>query len=160
MAIDVGKATGNISHNNKNISEVITNASNNATGSVGAAAKEFFSGKVQFTGESLAGIDEANLGTFISAVESYRDGVQEIIRGFDESASLQDALKGDVATSFSGFLASLKTLMNAYVQAIDIEIKDIKEAAENYKAAAGSVSSDESADSDAISSAASSVSID
>lgn len=155
----VNDATGVINHNDRNIAEQISSTSGDVEGTVGGGGGGFnpvgfFSSMFGGGNVDFAGMDSDNLATFESAVDNYRDNIQSTIDVFNPDADMEEALKGDVATAVHEFLDSIKTLLKAYVAAIDAEKLEIREANENYLAAASSVAGDITGDSDSIRSAA------
>ena len=157
----ISDATGSISHNNKNIADIIEKSSKEIEGITGSAGNGFFGGGLfGGGGENFAGMDSENLETFNAAVDKYRQGTEEIIEIFNPDAAMDMALKGEVAEAVRGFLIAVKGLLTKYVQAIYIEKKEINEANANWLAAAGQISGDVSGDSDSIRSQANGISID
>ena len=146
-------------HNERNIADIISGAKADMEGIVGKAAKGFL-GTSGVTGENFAGMDSTQIGAFETLVNETCADIQTTINGFDETASLDEALKGSVATAFSDFLDSVKKLLKAYVEALKVEAKEVKEANERWLAAAQEVSSQIGTDSSNVSSNAGGIVLD
>lgn len=139
----VTSAVGSIQESNTNFGEIINSSKAQIDSIVNGV--NFSQGYVDF-----AGMDVNNVPFFESTIDNYRASVQGIIDGFNADADMERALKGEVATAVHGFLTAMKELLKKYVQAIDIEKKEIHTAAESYTAAAGSISGNVSGDADTI----------
>ena len=156
MAID--NPTDVITHNNQNITEIINNSNNSIKNTIGAIT--FNTLDINAFERNFAGMDSDNISAFETAVDTYRDNIQSIVNGFNAEADMEAALKGSVASAFHDFLLSVKTLLNKYIAAIDIEKKEVQEANQNYLRAASMIAGDVASDSDSIRSQSNGVSID
>lgn len=139
----------------KDIENAITNAKGKVEGIVGETAKKLSGFKIDFIGMKTEHLDD-----FKTAVQKYREDTKEIINVFNPDASMQNAVKGKVSDSIKEFLTSMKTLMQTYVQAIDLEIKNIDEAATQYTQGIGTISSSVDSDAGSIRGEAGSISLD
>ena len=103
---------------------------------------KIFGTNIQFKTSSFAGkaMFNANYITdFTAAIDRYRDGIQEIIGGFNPDANLDASLKGPANTAVRDFLTAFKALLQRYVQAIDLEKKEVTTASENWTRATGAI---------------------
>ena len=154
----INDATGNISHGNVNIAELITNTRNSVNEIVGSV--KFKVGSKKFKATDFVGMDAQNVPAFHNAIDAYRDRIQAIIDGFNAEPVTDVALKGDVATAVLDYLNAIKMLLDKYIAAIDVEKKEIDEAQANWQASAGAIAGDVTSDSDSIRSQANGISLE
>ena len=163
-------ATGSITHNYKDVAGVLSSSSGTINGIVGGVGYRAGSGSYMVqgeptgggggVGEEFAGISEDRISDFESAVNNYEQSINEIIRGFDATQNMEEAIQGSVADAASEFLLAIKQLLQRYVQAIEIEKREIREANANWKQASSTISSNVSGDSSDIMSEAEKVTIE
>lgn len=157
MAIE--DATGSIQHNVHDAFEDVKTAANTVEGTVGST--ETILGFTKAFGADFAGMATEKLPDFDSAVDTYRNAIQDIINGLqNKRAIIEEAVKGEVANKVEDFFNSVKELLNAYVRAIDTEKKLVHEANDNWIAAAAKISGNISSDADSIRSSAGTITVE
>lgn len=162
-------ATGSITHNYKDVAGVLSSSSGTINGIVGGVGYKAGSGSYMSqgepasgggVGEEFAGISEDRISDFETAVNNYEQSINEIIRGFDATQNMEEAIQGSVADAANEFLLAIKHLLERYVQAIEIEKREIREANANWKQASSTISGNVSGDSSDIMSEAEKVTIE
>lgn len=149
----VSSATGSITDSQTNFGDIINTSKTQIEGIVSGVS--FSQAFVDF-----AGMDVNNIESFKTAIDTYRGEVHAVIDDFNPDADMESALKGQVADAVRTFLAEAKELLKKYVQAIDLEKKEIDLAAKNYTAAEGSISGSIGGDADTIRGAASGINLE
>lgn len=135
----------------------INNASAEWINSIGSDNYSNYTGSI--SGIDLGGMATDDLDTFITALNQYRDGVQEDISIFNPQADLDEAIKGEANAAYHQFLEAAKTLMVAYVNTLNAEIKDIQAAAEEIKSTHRQLGTTIESDADSLRSAADSINV-
>ncbi|MBR2753877.1 hypothetical protein IKD82_01810 [Candidatus Saccharibacteria bacterium] len=150
--------TGNMIHTDFGLDEKLNSADKTVSSVLNVSGKlqNFFGGN----GEGFAGMNTNDLDKFKTALDTYQNSAKDYILQFNQHAKLDTALKGDVATAVNNFLNDVKKLLYNYIEALDIEKKEIDQAANNWLAASSSLSSDISADADTIRGAADELVVD
>lgn len=151
----ISDVSGGYQVSDKNVDEIVKNASDKIDGIVGATA-----GGLSVVGADFAGMDRKNISTFMDAINTYRSNTQAIVDGFDAEASMDDAFKGQMATGVRAFLQSVKELLKKYVEVIDAEKTMLEEASTKYFEAASEIGQSATSDSDSIRSQANGISIE
>lgn len=82
---------------------------------------------------TFVGIDTNNIGTVTDAITQLQNNINDTINGFNPDASLENAVKGDVSTALSEYLVEIKSLLNAYVQTLDINKTELQTAVTRYQ---------------------------
>lgn len=166
--MSINNATGSFTRETKDISQDLQATAAGVSGTIGGGGSgEIVVGDGGFAistagtaGVDFAGMKEGGIADFNSAIDTYRDGIQDIINEFNPNADMEKALKGQVAEAVHEFLESFKELLRKYVEAIDIEKKAINEAHKNWLTASGSIAGDIQSDSSDIRGKAGQLSID
>ncbi len=103
-----------------------------------------------FSGENFAGMDSNEIPAFEAAVEKYKGQVVEILNKLDSNTPTTGAFKGGVADAAHAFLVSMKFLLEKYVNTIDAEAKEVKEANKRWLDAAKTLKTNIDSDSGEI----------
>lgn len=155
----ISSATGDIEHTTQDVfSEMESNAKNVAEGigsEVSATTDEsyflFFKTGGGDAFKDFAGMDGDNIEKFSTAMNTYINGVQEIIAKLNQKQEVvKGAFKGSAAESLNTFFNSIRDLLTSYTSALQIETKRVKEANENWVRATSSMSSDIDADAENV----------
>lgn len=156
----INDATGSLTHSDQNIKAIVDAANNSITstiGSGGGGSGGWLAGLFGGTGVNFAGIASDRMGEFNAAIDSYDEGVQNIISTFFDGADVSIALKGDVKTAVEEFFSAMKVLLQNYVHAIEVEKQYLNEANANWLAGAQDIASSIGSDTGQIESDANSV---
>ncbi len=111
-------------------------------------------------GGGFAGIDENGLETLKGSIDTYCQGIEDTIKGFNEDANIEQAYKGVVGDAVRAYCEGVKELLAAYVSTMRTEKEDANTAFQNWKAAASQLASDITADADQIRSQANEIRVD
>lgn len=166
MSINDAAATERIVHNTKNVSEIVSQASNamnsivsQTVGSIGN-----WRANVPLTGDGypIVGMNTEEIGTFETAMNRYQEELYAITADLQRisSSDVYMAFKGDVTNAIDEFLRATKDLIDHYIQTLTIEVNEVKEAATNYHAAVGSIANDVAHDADTLRAQSNNLSID
>lgn len=159
----VADPTSGISYTDTNFENIVGTASKALTAIVGEAKSSiggFFAGIFGGSSEVFAGMDTDNIDRFLSAIDTYYQGVADIINDFNSAANTENAYKGEVGTAVTEFLEATKQILQRYVETIKKEKDELNHVAEQYKLGASTVSSSISDDASGIRSAAGNISLD
>lgn len=93
----------------------------NIVGSVTTGFSNLWEGG--FTGMSQTGVEDLK-----AALQKYCDDIEAIINGFDETGDISAALKGEAQQAAIDFIKAIKTMLEAWVSQIKVNISELDEA--------------------------------
>ena len=108
-----------------------------------------------FTGMSETGIIELK-----DALSKFCDEIQAKIDSFDQTGDITSAFKGKSQTAVYEFIAAIKTLLQAYVSTMRVEIDEAEEAYRNFASSDQTISQNVQSAASEIRSNASSIRLD
>ena len=108
-----------------------------------------------FTGMSESGIIELK-----DALTKYCDEIQAKIDSFDQSGDITSAFKGKSQTAVYDFISAIKSLLQAYVSTMRVEIDEAEEAYKNFANSDQSIAQNVQSAADEIRSNANSIRLD
>ena len=79
----------------------------------------------------FVGMCESGMGDIKTAINKYCDGIEEIIKGFDETGDITVAFQGKSQAAAQDFIRAIKDFLAAYATQMK---EDIREAEDAYKA--------------------------
>lgn len=94
-----------------------------------------------------------------AAVNSYSDGVQEIVDQYNVNADLESTFKGQAGEELKTFITATKNLLNAYVGLVKQWNKELDDAYTKYQSGDTTLQSNVASDAQEVEKAAQNVSI-
>ena len=149
----VGNVTRSATESVKSILSTTTGKIENTIGTATTAVTNVWSG-------GFAGISTANATALENAINTYIQGIQDTIQGFNENANLENAYKGAAQEGAQVLLRESKSLLQAYVSLMKRSVNDFHDAVERYVQAAGDLGTKISQQADEIRANAESIKMD
>ena len=87
-----------------------------------------------FSGPDFTGIDENGLESLKTSISSFSKNIEEIVNGFNESASIDEAFKGEMGIAVKDFVTESKKLLIAFVSNIKRDAVEAEKVFTEYKA--------------------------
>lgn len=87
----------------------------------------------ELTDTSFVGIDTNNIDAVSSAITTLQDEIKGIVDGFQPDTSLENAIRGKVSEALRDYLNEVKSLLNAYIEVLDINKTELKTAVSKYE---------------------------
>ena len=153
----IQSSIGNITRTaTESVKSVISNVTGKFDGIVGTASTAV----TNVWSGGFAGINTANADSLKTAINTYIQGIQETINGFNENANLENAYKGSVQVATQEFLRAVKALLQAHVSLMRQNLSEFELVIQNYTQASQEAGSQVSQQAEEIRANAESIRID
>lgn len=106
------------------------------------------------------GISEKGLEVFCTALDKYISKIQDILKRFNSSASLDMAFAGAHKDAAQNFVKATEELLSRYVSTLGVFRSEAARALENYKSASQQIANKVNADADTLRKSASHINLD
>lgn len=146
----IGDIKSTVGQNIKSFLDSAWGAVNGLAGNIGSFIANVYGG-------GFAGVSD--FGALKTAITNYSNQVQEIVDTYDVNADLEQTFKGKAGEEMTTFIASTKSLLDAYVKLVEKWNTELDDAYEKYQQGDTSLQSNVSSDAQQVEQAAQNVNI-